>query len=76
MTIVKQSEYNGGVVVDLTGPGGNAYALIGLARQFSKLMGLDRSQVTKEMQAGDYDHLVKVFDHYFGDIVTLIQGDD
>ena len=38
-------------------------------------MGLDEEQKLKiisEMQSGDYDNLVKVFDKYFGDHVELL----
>jgi hypothetical protein len=58
-------------VIDLTGPDGNAYALMGYAVRFAKQLELDATQIREEMMAGDYENLVAVFDKYFGDYVTL-----
>ena len=61
----------GPIVIDLTGPDGNAYALMGMAAKFSRSMGLDKRKVLQEMMAGDYENLLQVFDGYFGDFVIL-----
>lgn len=58
-------------VIDLTGPDGNAYALIGYATRFASQLNLDATQIREEMMAGDYEHLVAIFDKYFGDYVIL-----
>jgi hypothetical protein len=58
-------------IIDLTGPDGNAYALMGFATRFARQLNLDATQIREEMMAGDYEHLVAVFDKYFGDYVTL-----
>ena len=58
-------------VIDLTGPDGNAFALMGFAVRFAKQLDLDATQIREEMMAGDYENLVAVFDKYFGDYVTL-----
>ena len=58
-------------VIDLTGPDGNAYALMGFAVRFARQLDLDATQIREEMMAGDYENLVAVFDKYFGDYVTL-----
>lgn len=57
--------------IDLTGPDGNAFVLIGYASRLSKQLGLDSKQVTTEMMSGDYEHLLQTFEKYFGDFVTL-----
>lgn len=57
--------------VDLTGPEGNAFVLIGYARQWSKQLGLDSKKVEKEMMKGDYENLVSVLEKYFGSVVTF-----
>ena len=64
-------ENSGPIVIDLTGPEGNAYCLMGYARKFAKQLGLDASAITTEMMAGNYDNLLEVFDSYFGDFVIL-----
>ena len=59
------------IEIELSGPQGNAFYLIELAKKLSKQLGLDSEQVLKEMQASDYESLINVFDAYFGDYVTL-----
>jgi len=58
-------------VIDLTGPDGNAYALMGYAKDFSRQLGINGESIIKEMMSGDYEHLVEVFDKKFGDYVVL-----
>jgi hypothetical protein len=58
-------------VIDLTGPQGNAFFLLGLVGQYARKLGLDGDQIITEMKSGDYENLVAVFDHYFGDYVIL-----
>lgn len=57
--------------IDLTGPDGNAFVLIGYASKLSKQLGLDSTKVQTEMMGGDYEHLLQTFDKYFGEYVTL-----
>jgi hypothetical protein len=59
------------IIIDLTGPDGNAFALMGYAKQFAKQLGLDSSEIINEMTSGDYEHLLEVFDGYFGSFVIL-----
>ena len=59
------------VVIDLTGPDGNAFALMGYAKRFAKQLGLDSSEIINEMTSGDYEHLLEVFDENFGSFVIL-----
>lgn len=58
-------------VIDLTGPQGNAFFLLGTAQKFAKQLGFDVDTVMDEMQSGDYENLVQVFDSYFGEYVIL-----
>ena len=59
------------IVIDLTGPDGNAFALMGYARRYAKQLGLDFDQIQEEMMSGDYEDLVNTFDQYFGEYVVL-----
>lgn len=59
------------ISIDLSGPQGNAYFLLGQADVWAKQMGLDSQKILDEMKASDYEHLVKVFDGYFGHFCTL-----
>ena len=58
-------------VIDLTGPEGNAFFLMGQASQYARQLGLDGNQIIAEMKSGNYENLVQVFDRYFGDYVIL-----
>ena len=59
------------IVIDLTGAEGNAFAMLGKAKRFSIMCGLDPKPIIKEMKSGDYDHLVNVMDKYFGHFVVF-----
>jgi len=67
--IRKKEKQLGPMIIDLTGPDGNAFALLGLANRLSKKFGIENP--VDKMQEGDYEHLVKVFDDAFGDFVIL-----
>lgn len=71
--MIKKKDEQREIVIDLTGPDGNAFMLIGKAGRFAKQLGLDSKAITDEMMAGDYEHLVKVFDKHFGKFVTLLR---
>lgn len=59
------------IIIDLTGPEGNAFVLMGMAKNFAKQLGKDSEAITGEMMAGDYEHLLSVFDREFGDYIIL-----
>jgi len=69
--MIREKQASSEIVIDLTGPAGNAIALMGQARRFARQLGLDSKQILDEMKQGDYEHLVEVFDSYFGDYVVL-----
>lgn len=60
-----------GIEIDLTGPQGNAFYLMGTAKKLANQLGLDGNQIMEEMKSGDYENLLQVFDKNFGSIVTL-----
>ena len=59
------------IEIDLTGPDGNAYSLMGRATSYAKQIGIDPEPILKDMKSGDYDHLIEVFDEHFGHFVDL-----
>jgi len=72
--IRKKKEKTGPIVIDLTGPNGNAFYLLGLANDLGKQLGFDpkkRGEINTEMIAGDYENLIKTFDFFFGEYVIL-----
>ena len=59
------------LVIDLTGPDGNAFALMACAKRLATQLGMNYHVIIDEMKQGDYEHLVKTFDFHFGDYVIL-----
>jgi hypothetical protein len=57
--------------IDLTGPDGNAFALISLAKRYASQLRLDGEAIVAEMTSGDYESLIQVFDKHFGEYVDL-----
>ena len=64
-------ENDGPLVIDLTGPDGNAFVLMGYAKRLAKQLKFDGNKIINEMMIGDYEELLEVFDRYFGDYVIL-----
>ena len=58
--------------INLLGTEGNAYFLLGTAREWGKQLDLDVDKIEEEMEWSDYENLIKVFDIYFGNIVDLV----
>ena len=61
-------------VIDLTGPQGNAFYLLGLAMKLSKQIGfseLATQGILEDMKSGDYEHLITRFDYHFGNVIDL-----
>ena len=71
--IRNKQKNTGPIVIDLTGPDGNAYALMGYAKKFATQLGWkDKgAALINEMMEDDYEHLLEVFDNAFGDFVIL-----
>lgn len=64
------------IEIDLTGPQGNAFYLLGCAQELNRQMCKSKAETRKlldEMKSGDYENLVKVFDREFGSIITLLR---
>jgi DNA-directed RNA polymerase subunit K/omega len=69
--IRKKQLQEGPIVIDLTGPDGNAFALMAYASRFAKQLGMDSKSIIEEMKSGDYENLLQVFDKHFGDYIIL-----
>lgn len=69
--MIKKKNESFGIEIDLTGPQGNAFYLLGAASNLAKQLGFDSKVIQTEMMAGDYENLVNVFDKNFGHFVTL-----
>ena len=72
--MIKKKPSTNGIEIDLTGPQGNAYYLLGVAKKFGKQLDMSQKYIDsmiEKMTSGDYENLVKVFDEEFGSVVTL-----
>jgi hypothetical protein len=59
--------------IDLNGPDGNAFVLLGMTKDLTKQLGLDPKPILDDMMSDDYDHLIEVFDSHFGDYIDLVR---
>ena len=71
INMIREKMNSGPIVIDLTGPDGNAFAMMAYARRFAKQLQIDSNKVIGEMMSGNYEHLVQTFDKHFGSFVTL-----
>jgi hypothetical protein len=71
MIKVKNKRQQQLIEIDLEGSQGNAFYLIALANKLSSTMGLNSKKIEDEMKSSDYENLIRVFDNYFGHVVTL-----
>lgn len=63
----------GPIKIDLTGPEGNAFVLLGYASKWAKQFGLDPKPILEDMKSGDYEHLVSALDKHLGEFVVLLR---
>lgn len=70
---IRQKQESDKIVIDLTGPQGNAFYLMGVVKQTFRRSGAPElgDHIIREMQKGDYEHLLKTFDLYLGDHFIL-----
>jgi len=62
--------------LDLRGPDGNAFVILGMAKNLAKQLArvnpeYNWEKIEKEMTSSDYNNLVHTFERYFGDYVTI-----
>jgi len=69
--MIRKKQPKSEMVIDLTGPDGNAFVLMATATNLARQLGLDSDKIVKDMKSGDYENLVNVFDSYFGSFVIL-----
>ena len=69
--VIKKKKKSRKLEIDLTGPQGNAFYILGIAKKLCQSLGKDWKDIGERMQSGDYEKLISVFDNEFGDCVTL-----
>lgn len=67
--------------IDLRGPEGNAFAILGIAKDFTRQLKeadpkkYNWERIQSEMTSSDYKNLVHTFEKYFGDFITIYGAD-
>jgi hypothetical protein len=72
--MIREKDYTNKYTIDISGPAGNAFALMGNAMKIAKDLGWEKPAIddlSNEMMSGDYENLLQVFDAHFGHIVDL-----
>ena len=62
------------IEIDLSGPEGNAFVLLGYVDTIGSQINIPkrvRNDIKKTMMMGNYDQLIKTFDIWFGNYVDL-----
>lgn len=70
----KEEKLDPRLVIDLTGPEGNAFALFALAERLGRQLEVDpkrRGEIQAEMMGGDYTNLLEVLEREYGDYIIL-----
>lgn len=72
---IRKARKNEKIVIDLNGPQGNAFYLIGILKStFARSGARDLGdQIAKQMMEGDYEHLIETFDMHLGDYYDLVR---
>ena len=71
MAIINKKPRVGKIIIDISGPDGNAYCLLATAKSFAKQIGIPVEPILNEMTAGDYENLLLCFDKHFDSICDL-----
>ena len=74
MIISKGNKPLGPIQIDLTGPDGNAFALMKHAQVIGRKLGYSEKKIgaiIKVMKMSNYEGLIHTFDTHFGEYVIL-----
>ena len=73
MAILKKKQKTGPIEIDLTGPDGNAFVLLGIAQKLARQLNYSPEEIQDlllEMRGSDYEYLLQTFDDHFGEYVN------
>ncbi len=74
--MIKKKSSSRKITIDLTGPEGNAFCLIGYAKRWGRNLGFSNEKIEEiisDMMSSDYENLVKILDSNFGKYVTFLR---
>ena len=61
------------IQIDLCGPGGNAFALLGTCERLAKQLNIDWEPIKENAISDDYEHLLAVLDEHFGHMIDFVR---
>jgi len=61
--------------LDIGGPKGNAYYILSVAESLSEQLGYNTDEILYKMESGGYEDLLREFNHWFDDVVTLVSSE-
>jgi len=76
MILKKEDQYQGKPVIDLTGPDGNAFALMAHVKRWSRELDFTKECtefIMNDMKSGDYEHLLEVIEINFGEYIIMLR---
>jgi hypothetical protein len=73
--MIRNKRKNEKPLIDLSGPQGNAFYLMGVVLNTFRRSGAPElgESIVEEMQKGDYEHLLKTFDLYLGEHFDIVR---
>ena len=71
MAILNKDQTRKKPVIDLTGPNGNAYAVLGICSKIARKLGLDWNSIQEDAMSGDYEHLLEVCQQHMGNYIDF-----
>ena len=76
--MILDKKETGMIEIDLTGPDGNVFYLLGVAKKLTRTLNDRRGNeylvwkdIQVDMMSADYDHAIEVFEENFGHLVIL-----
>lgn len=72
--MVVNKEPKGKLELNLTGPQGNAFCVMGNAQKLCRELGFTKEKtdsIIEDMKSGDYEHLIDVMEENFGDYIIM-----
>ena len=61
------------IKINIDGPQGNAYALLGIAKELAEVRELEAKPILEEMTSADYNNLLLTFINHFGDLCETVR---
>jgi len=58
--------------LDISGSKGNAFYVLSVAENLANQLEYNTDEILSNMKSGNYEHLLREFNHWFDDVVQLV----